>query len=183
LLIDRGQDKILCNESFIDEGVLILKMDGTKNKYFMLANENLIPDLNVISYLRKLRYQHLNILTRELTDGRTLEIILVPNDVEVRIGNRVQIDAEDVDDGILNVEKSNQKILVKGGCIAAIIFEFTYQTKNGGEIIIEQSFYHDYFKGDRVWINERMAPDGPYKLKSFPNIVVKDGKIIKKSIF
>jgi len=28
LLIDRGTDKILCNEAYIDEAVLIMKLDG-----------------------------------------------------------------------------------------------------------------------------------------------------------
>ncbi len=30
LLIDRGADKILCNEAYIDEEILILKLDGIK---------------------------------------------------------------------------------------------------------------------------------------------------------
>ena len=46
LLIDREEDKILCNEAFIDDAVLVLKMDGTSNNYFVLANENIIPDLD-----------------------------------------------------------------------------------------------------------------------------------------
>jgi len=45
LLIDRGKDKILCQEGFIEEGVLILKLDGTEGRFFALANENIIPDL------------------------------------------------------------------------------------------------------------------------------------------
>ena len=75
LLIDRGKDTILCNEGFIDEGVIVLKMDGTNNNFFVLANENIIPDLDAYSYLRKLRYRNLNITTRKLTDGKVLEII------------------------------------------------------------------------------------------------------------
>ena len=46
LLIDRGKDTILCNEGFIDEAVMILKMDGTNNNFFVLANENIVPDLD-----------------------------------------------------------------------------------------------------------------------------------------
>ena len=30
LLIDRGTDKILCNEAYIDNGVMILVLDGVK---------------------------------------------------------------------------------------------------------------------------------------------------------
>jgi hypothetical protein len=57
LLIDRSSDKkdiILCNEVFIDEGVMVLRIDGLENRFFLLANENIVPDLDAIKYLNKL---------------------------------------------------------------------------------------------------------------------------------
>src|SRR4051812_4384578 len=54
LLLDRIYDKVLLNQAFVDEAVMILKHDGTKGDNFMLINELLIPDLNVDNYLKAL---------------------------------------------------------------------------------------------------------------------------------
>lgn len=52
ILIDRVQDQILLNHAFLDNAVMILKFDGTSNDdLFILVNQNIIPDLEVLSYL------------------------------------------------------------------------------------------------------------------------------------
>jgi len=51
LLVDRIQDKILLNQIFISHAIMILRKDGFKEDHFILANENLIPNLNIIEYL------------------------------------------------------------------------------------------------------------------------------------
>ena len=38
------------NEAFIDDNLLVLKRDGTDKDLVVLANENEIPDLNVVRY-------------------------------------------------------------------------------------------------------------------------------------
>jgi hypothetical protein len=57
MLIDRGSDKLLLNEVFINDDVMILKVDGTNQEFFVLANQNTIPDLDVIGYLEILRFK------------------------------------------------------------------------------------------------------------------------------
>ena len=184
LLIDRGKDTILCNEGFIDDGVLVLKMDGTNNNFFVLANENIVPDLDAYTYLKNLRYRNLNIKTIKLTDGKTLEIIQDKNEYNnPKIGNHVTIDADEVSDGVYKAEKSNRKYIVKNSMIASIIHEVTYKTKNNIEIIIEQNDQYYYSKGERVWINGRQAEDGEYKVVGGRNIIVEDGRIKKKKMF
>ena len=64
-----------------------------------------------------------------------------------------------------------------------ILNEVTYKTKDGIEIMVEQKYSHIYRKGDRVWINSKNAPDGKYKIIEASNIEVKDGKILKVSLF
>jgi hypothetical protein len=184
LLIDRGRDKILCNEGFIDRGVLILKMDGTNNNFFVLANENIVPDLDVYTYLKKLRYRNLNIISRKLTDGKTLEIIIGENEYEgPKIGMNVTIEAEYVSDGIYKTEEWNRKYVVKNSMIASIIHEVTYKTKDGIEIMVEQKIQEYYLKGEKVWINEKQAENREYRVIGARNIVVKEGKILKKKMF
>ena len=183
LLIDRGKDKILCNEGFIDDGVLVLKMDGTANNFFVLANENLIPDLDAYSYLKQLRYRNLNIVTQKLTNGKNLEIIREWEYDPIKIGNPVTIEANEVTDGIYRFEGKGLKYIIKESFIQAIINEVTYKTKNGLEIMIEQYNQSSYQVNEHVWLNGVPAPDGGYRIIGGRNIIVIDGLIIKKKMF
>ena len=97
LLIDRGTDKILCNEAMIDDGVLIMKLDGTNNQFFVLANENIVPDLDVRRYLIKLRRKKLYLYARTLNDGRELEIeIKKAEGKEVTVLSAVVVDKVEI---------------------------------------------------------------------------------------
>ncbi|WP_127844570.1 hypothetical protein [Psychroflexus aestuariivivens] len=184
LLINRGTDTILCNEGFIDEGVMILKMDGTNNDFFILANENVIPDLDAYSYLKKLRYRNLNITTRSLLEGKTLEIIQDDDEYNnPKLGNKVTIDAEDVSDGVYKNYSSKIKYIIKNSTIASIIHQVTYKTKNGVKIMVEQKEQDYYSKGEKVWINEVEAENGEYKVLGGRNIIVENGRIKKKKLF
>ena len=64
ILIDRIQDKILLNQNFIDPAVMILKKDGFNDENLILANQILIPDLNVTEYLKQLYYQKNKIVVK-----------------------------------------------------------------------------------------------------------------------
>jgi hypothetical protein len=185
LLINRGNDIILCNKGFLDEGVMVLKMDGTNNNFFVLANENVIPDLDAYTYLKKLRYKNLNIVTKKLKDGRILEIFksIESDNNHARVGNRVTIELDNVCDGTYRNENSNIKYVIRNSKIASIIYEMTYKTKNGFEIMIEQKYQEFYSKGENVWINETQAKDGSYKVIGRRNIIVENGKIKKKNFF
>ncbi|MCX6230352.1 MAG: hypothetical protein NTZ33_02300 [Bacteroidetes bacterium] len=182
LLIDRGVDKILCNECFIDDAVLILKLDGSKMNFFILANENIIPDLDVCNYLQQLRRDNFNINTYMLSNGKTLEVICGMNNAIIT-GNQVTIDAENVDDGEYYAKYSDLKFIISNSKIIALRNEKIYKTKEGLVLTIEQHYQYDYDKGNNVLLNGDKAPDGKYKIIGSPNIVVKDGVIIKKSFF
>jgi hypothetical protein len=62
IIIDRINDQILCNAAFIDDVVLILKLDGTSNDFFALANENKLQDLNIIGYFNDILYKQERLL-------------------------------------------------------------------------------------------------------------------------
>ncbi len=183
LLIDRGRDTILCNEGFIDEAVMILKMDGTNNNFFILANENIIPDLDAYTYLKKLRYRKLKIVARKLANGKTLEIIPEDDYSDPEVGNSVTIDTEEILDGTYRSENQRVKYLIKNSIIISILYEVTYKTKNGCDIMVEQKDQYSYSIGEQVWINGEHAEDGNYIVLGGRNIIVKDGKIFKKKLF
>lgn len=179
LLIDRNVDKILCNEAFIDNGVLILKLDGTENRFFVLANENIIPDLNIDFYLKNLRCQKLKILETTLADGRILEIQRdTEYEINAQIGNRVTIDANIIDDGkYLSVNK--QHIEIKEGRIHKIYTETTYINPDKQEITIHQQNSWFISKGDCVFLYGKQVGDTILNFSKSKNIIVEDGKVVK----
>ena len=54
LVIEVGGKKILMNEVFADGKALILKRDGVNLEFLSFANQNELPDLNLISHLNKI---------------------------------------------------------------------------------------------------------------------------------
>lgn len=73
ILIISDRESLLLNQAFIDSAVMILKYDGAKsNSYFTLADQNQIPDLNVVNYLKLLDYKNRGFETISLTEGGTL---------------------------------------------------------------------------------------------------------------
>jgi hypothetical protein len=61
LVIEIGEKKILMNEVFADGKALILKKDGLVLDFLAFANQNELPDLNLVSYLKKLQIEETNI--------------------------------------------------------------------------------------------------------------------------
>ena len=181
LLIDRGSDKMLFNEGFIDEGVMILKLDGTENRFFALANENVIPDLDVITYLQTLRNKKFNIITKELSNGRAIEIAGTAQSNSVIIGSWVSIDGESLNDGSYHLKSENIKYFVKENRITSILYEIIHRTIDGIDLIVDQTnpFYVDI--GSFAFVNGKPATDGKYKLGFLKFIIIKNGRVINCS--
>lgn len=176
MLIDRIQDKILLNQTFIDPGVMVLKKDGFKDENVIMANEILIPDLNVGAYLKKLYYKKNRIEVRQLKSGGYLEL----NDYDgVISNNRVTIEGEPIPDCKLELKGSLRKLQIQDSKILKELIEESYKTDKG-LIRIEHSVYDIPSKGDLVFKDNDYAPDGKYRLGFMYHIIVKDGRIIKK---
>lgn len=175
LLIDRIQDKILLNQNFIAPAVMVLKKDGLKDENLILANEILLPDLNVTSYLKGLLYQKKNIFVKQLQSGEYLEI----NNFGVyKLGCKVTIDGESVSDRFVELAESEEKYVIKDSRIIKVLIKKTHDT-NKGKIVVEQEQYFPPLKGDFVFQNDNLAPDGKYRLGFMKYITIKDGRVIK----
>ena len=113
LLIDRVNDKLLLKEQFIDENVLILKMDGTDNDFFALANENSISDYNIPKYLNSLKCKQLNIYQQRLLSGNILQINYAQNGYLLDKYAAINNYAEQIDDSFNVKSLSDGKYLSK----------------------------------------------------------------------
>jgi hypothetical protein len=63
LVIEISGKKILMNEVFADGKALILKRDGVSLNFLSFANQNELPDLNLIGYLSSLEKRQIEKLT------------------------------------------------------------------------------------------------------------------------
>ena len=179
LLIDRKKDKILCNEVFVDKGVIILKLDGTDNRFFILANENIVPDLDANRYLKELRYQKLMITEAELNDGRILEVAGEFEYSSPRIGNPVTVDAEQIEDGKYQLAKKSIYYEVKQGRIIKILTETKYTNPDGQEIFIQQQDNLKIKNGDCVYMLGQPVETALINFTKTKNLVIRNGKVVR----
>lgn len=176
ILIDRIVDKILLNQNFIDSAVMVLKKDGTKDENLILANEIILPGLDVVRYLKNLFYRKNNIAISELKSGQMLEFYNYEGFID---GNKVAIDGEPVPRGVFELVNSGRKIVIDNSRIIRVFIKKTFKTNND-EIVIEHEENCAPAKGDKVFTNDgSYVPDGKYKIGFLKFITVENGRIIK----
>lgn len=185
LLIDRNDDKILLNQEFIEKGIMILKYDGFTSNFFILANENIIPDLNIERYMRNVFYNKCNISTIQSTNNKMFEVVRLSIDDEVgKIGQTVLMNSKDVNDCVFQSNESKVYYYIKDGKILKKSVVVEVETTDGTKLFVESFFYSfpeniKIGKGDVVK-NEHndLIPDGSYKLGFAHYIKVKNGLIV-----
>ncbi|MFN3640733.1 MAG: hypothetical protein ACK4UK_07425, partial [Flavobacterium sp.] len=185
-LIDRrGTDKIFCNEVFIDNGVIILKLDGTKHEFFVLANENVVPNLDVIGYLNNLLDLEDNgqkeiIKTYELENGLEVEIHS-DSYIEYLSGSKalVTVDGENIRNGFYKLKNNNVTLVIKNSRIIQVAYEKIYKTEDNIALCVLQRHRYVISKSDYVLIDGQLVSDGFYFFSKSLKIYTEDG-LIKK---
>ncbi|PIF63220.1 hypothetical protein [Flavobacterium sp. 11] len=194
IFIDRLIDKIFLKQSFFDESVMILKIDGAKDDLFILANENIIPDLDVAKYLSSLNFNIINpsnttdrnmFFDKKLTTGNILSINRNGlNHTEV--GMAALLNNKNVPDGLYFAQDGlNDELLVYqiiDSKIKELFWRYTYKTSKG-VLNLDRKNKLVTFTGDSVLLNNNPAPNGKYKLGFMEYIYVKNGIISETSFF
>lgn len=163
LLINRGHDKLLLNEMYIDNNVLIMKKDGTENDFYTLANENTVPDLNVPNYLNSLECKRLNIREDKLLIGNTLRILDYdpngpPNGKKVKTIDDSYQDVS-IEDGKYLSKDLNSTYYVKDGLIDKYLSNRKLRLSNGQLLVIEGGRRVDNYLRMSVTINGESVND------------------------
>lgn len=185
ILLNINGEKRLYNHQFIDNGLMILKLDGYSLDFFVMGNENVIPDLDIENYLTHKYpiskidgkvYKSLNSYDTviKLKDGRELQIIKDLGNsglTEVRINGNIP------EDDFYRPSNSEIVYEIKDGRIKMEYYTNSYVQSDGQIIEIGGSLVDGIRRGCPVWLNERPAPNGHYKKGWFSNITVEDGKI------
>lgn len=177
IVINRINNSILCNEAYIDEGVMILQLDGTSNQFFKLANANVIPDLDINKYLRNKQYEKFQICAVKLIDGKLLEVYTGGWDY-IETGLQVMIDAKKVADGNYHLENSNKYYEVADGVIIQIRAAVVYTNPDGVQITVNERTNNNPSKGDNVFINNMIAEDQTVNLSKLERLIINEGKVV-----
>ena len=138
LLIDRGTDKLLLKEQFIDENVLILKKDGTDNDFFALANENSIPDYNIPKYLNTLKCKEFGITQRLLLNGNILQIYQTPRDIDIRYTKGHKVEHLDDEYNLLSISE---------GAYMSKSRNYTYYINDGKMFSVKENVIQESIDG------------------------------------
>ena len=185
--IDRGNgDIIFLNHDFFVDAVMIFKYDGSDNNdLLVLADKMKIPNLDVISYLKKIDYENRQIKFIELLDGSLLTVENGYDKKELKRLN-VKINESDANNGYYFDKNKQFLFQIEQNIIVVEAPLINYTSKNNGKIIIAHRIKGDYYIGDLIF-DENLKPlqNGNYKIKSltkthfmYNKISVKDGKII-----
>lgn len=116
LLFGNGQDKYLLKEMFIDPNVLVMKKDGMENDFIALANEDMIPDYNILSYLRKLNIRRNEIKPLKAKNGYILDVYQKTRFVNILglIGLPVVVCSDDSVNAPISIEEERFEIELDG---------------------------------------------------------------------
>lgn len=161
LLVDRVSDKLLLNEKYLDENVLILKRDGTQDDFFALANQNTIADLDIPKYLYSLHLDNHNISEKNLYGGRKLQIIdgQKVSEIDDYTGKSVkwvnlQYQSQIVEDGSYLSADRNETLTIQSGIIQSVKKNLLKVFDDGTQLeIVEGSENEEYNIGKAATLN------------------------------
>ena len=185
ILLNINNEKRLYDHQFIDTALMILKLDGFSNEFLVLANQNLIPNLDVESYLNA-KYSEPVLERRKqvvvssyqkelkLKDGRTLQII---KDLGYLGETEVRINHKTPEDGFYKLTQEEIVHEINDGKIKMEYYIAKYKQNDGSVIEIGGKRTNGIGRNCPVWINGSLAPDDVYKTGWLSSIEVEKGKI------
>lgn len=130
LLIDLDGKKHLLNQAFVEKGLLILKKDGYKEAPWILANEKIIPDLDVKKYLNSVLRTKFYIAVQEMDNGDIFEYE-DPHTTGLMVGREVVINGSNGMDGLFNADGGNIIYTVRNGKVINIFRKGSAKMKTG----------------------------------------------------
>ena len=199
LIIDRHNESSLFKHGFLDETILAIKIDGL-NEYAVFVNETKYGKEinNIKDLINFLETKYLNKAGNNLSvdlnskshtlDNRLGSVKLIHGgelvfystekaQSSIIEGCSVKLNGQKPNDGIYK-STINIRFEIVNGILYKEFRVDNYTQPNS--IIIEVDCYRmqNSRKGSRVWLNDKRAPDGQYKIGTFSIIKVKDGVII-----
>jgi hypothetical protein len=179
LLLHLGNVHTLLNEDFVTKGLLILKKDGLFDVPFVLANQALIPDLNIKKYLIEFLKEHTNIRVLAMEAGFDLVYTTDENGTFVPGMPVSKIDGK-VEDGTYKVAGEDLWLVVQDGRYLYKLLQISVKTEEGFTLDYVAQF-PDVQPNTPLKIQGQNVVDGTYKIAD-QNYwwLVKDSKFVRK---
>ncbi len=180
LLIDRKEDKILLNTVYLDTGAFILKRDGLEGDYLVFANQNVVSDLDLITYFDDKIKDHLNITdvqfeigTFQVQNGRTNGYVNLERGQNITHGSSIP------EDGLYYTGNATWLVEVLSGKIETVRYGMKYPSENNEYVVVytKDKQRMDIVIGDVMHVNNNRSFSGEKRVRN--NMYsVKDGEII-----
>lgn len=189
IMLDISGEKRLYNHQFIDNGLMILKLDGHSTEFFVLANQNVIADLDVENYLiskysnpisqeKRSSLKSLYAKEQQLSDGRMLQFL---NDLGYPAKPEVKINHKSVEDGFYRLKGSDIAYKIEDSKILMEYYIEKFKQGDGQFIEVGGNRINGITEGSPVWLYGKLAPNGEYQKGWFSKIQVIDGIINKRA--
>jgi len=169
--------KVLLRHLFMDEKLLVLKLDGPSNEWLILANEQKVPDLNALEHLEYLSNGKQPLITFKSTNGKEYRVINGGRD-KLSEGDYVSYQGEPANGEILT--KSGKVIYAEEGYIEQIFFIRKFTNGNRHFIAFTQS-EEGFQQGDII--KDSIGPILDYSIKVKGNITLYLNNGVVKDIF
>ena len=156
-LINRIVDEIMLQYDFVDEAIMIMKKSGTNDDPFILLNEVIIKDYNVINYLENFEAKKLGFDLFETLDGRKVNN-KNSSTGSFEIGSTIKYnDGTSVNGELKSINKPGLYIKLIFGVIQSKYYKKIYKTNNDFELIIHAKNANKLEVGDEI-INKEVLP-------------------------
>jgi hypothetical protein len=180
LLIDRIKDKILLKHAFFDAGIMVLRKDGSIQFPWILVNEEIVPDLDVVRYMRDVFIKNLKLKPFSYC-GKTY-YYSDPSDVGLNANTEFYDSDFSKSQESFFTSQGSKGFEVNRGVVKRNYTVSVHKTDRG--MITVRSYLAFISVGDLVYLDKLQATDGVYMIldnSEYESIEVRDGKILKLS--
>ncbi|RLJ64394.1 hypothetical protein CLV86_1512 [Lacinutrix venerupis] len=176
LIIEFSNKKILLNQSFIFNDILLLKKDSDDSTFFAFYDNSKFSKNEFLIYIENSRKKDLNIKQITLIDNTKAEIIRKPNQKGIIKGNTVLIGGEISKKKLIETKYYYYELI--NGKISNIFIKKKYKIYDN-EIIIKQK-WKEISIGDTIVSSNKEVINGRYKIKYIIGIEILDNTIEKR---
>jgi hypothetical protein len=177
LLLNRRVDEVLLKSAFVDNGIMLLRMDNYDNTTpLILVNEAVIPDLDIERHLSNIIIQNLHL--KSFSYSGSTYYYSDPNDTGININTVFYDERFNKTNNSFKIVRGDGEYQVQNGVVAGFFYIINLNTDKG--IIKVKSHYQDISEGDVVYLDNSIASNGSYKLyryKNYKSIYVISGSI------
>lgn len=175
LIIKFSNKKILLNQSFIYNDILLLKKDSVDSDFFAFYDNSKFSENEFLKHIEYSRRKDLNIKQITLLDNTKAEIIRNPNQKGIIKGNTVLIKGQLPNQDLIETNFNYYELV--NGKISNIFNKRKYKIFDN-EITIKQK-WEKLSIGDKIVSSNNKLLNGRYKIKSVNGIEIFDNTIEK----